>query len=580
MDDGDEPSTAGSATVDERPQSSRSRDSQPNTRQPRTTAERYHIGERIGRGGMGEVLVARDEQIGREVAIKRIRMDEPNERAIKRFMREARIQGRLEHPAIVPVHELGRDVDGMPFFAMKKLVGKALSDILEDKDRDPVKHSRQRLLRALADVCLAVELAHVHGVIHRDIKPPNIMLGDFGEVYLLDWGVAKLAGEKDDTAEHDDLRSDGLETRVGMAIGTVGYMAPEQAMGQADIDARADVYALGVVLGDILEAFPDPPPELVALRDRATAEAKENRIATAREVGEAVQRFLDGDRDLELRRRLAREHLEVAQHAMREDKEGIETRRKAMMQAGRALALDPDLSEAGQLITQLIVDPPKEVPPEVRMELERADVEYVRGLARGSLFSFVGYLGLAPGLVFSRSIPYVIATVLAVLLSGVMMWRMARAKHLSLRMTLAVASTNIPIVLIMARLYTPLIATGVAIVLAYSVAINPHLRGRRDSFLTWLGACLLIAIPFLGELVGVFSPTVESRADGALILDGLGMDYGWLSFFMMGPLFVLVLIGVAVMVGHHTRTAGQEIREKFYVQAWQIRHLMPEQRRR
>src|SRR5262245_47666793 len=139
------------------------------------TGDRYRIGRRIGRGGMGEVLVAADEQIGREVAIKRMRAKDPPERAILRFEREARIQGRLDHPAIPPVHELGRDVDGLPFFAMKKLAGTTLAEIL--KAGESPKFPRQRLLRALADVCLAVEFAHTRGFVHRDLKPENIMLG-------------------------------------------------------------------------------------------------------------------------------------------------------------------------------------------------------------------------------------------------------------------------------------------------------------------------------------------------------------------------------------------------------------------
>ena len=149
---------------------------------------RYKLGRRIGKGGMGEVMAARDEQIARDVAVKRMRAANPSERSIQRFLREAKVQGRLEHPAIVPVHEIGRDTDGLPYFVMKKLTGTSLAKILEDHETVPL----QRVLRAFADVCLAVELAHNRGVVHRDLKPDNIMLGDYGEVYVLDWGLAKL----------------------------------------------------------------------------------------------------------------------------------------------------------------------------------------------------------------------------------------------------------------------------------------------------------------------------------------------------------------------------------------------------
>src|SRR5262245_53599844 len=133
------------------------------------TGARYELANVIGRGGMGEVVAARDTQLGREVAIKRMSMPDPSDKAVQRFLREARVQARLDHPAVVPVHELGRDVDGRPFFAMKKLAGTTLRKIIERKEA-----TRQRMLRAFADVCLAVELAHTRGVIHRDLKPDNI----------------------------------------------------------------------------------------------------------------------------------------------------------------------------------------------------------------------------------------------------------------------------------------------------------------------------------------------------------------------------------------------------------------------
>src|SRR5262245_34306447 len=136
---------------------------------------RYVLGAPLGVGGMGEVILATDNQIGRDVAIKRMRVP-PSSAAVARFVREAKVQGRLDHPAIVPVHDLGNDDEGKPFFVMKRLTGTTLAEIIAKKSL-----SRQKLLRAFADVCLAIEFAHSRGVIHRDLKPANIMLGDFGE---------------------------------------------------------------------------------------------------------------------------------------------------------------------------------------------------------------------------------------------------------------------------------------------------------------------------------------------------------------------------------------------------------------
>src|SRR5215470_4556822 len=324
----------------------------------------YTVGEMIGRGGMGEVLLAHDEVIGREVAIKRMRRSDPDADAETRFLREAKIQARLQHPSIVPVHELGRDADGRPYFTMKRLAGVTLYQLLGGP--------RQRLLRAFADVCLAIEFAHEHGVIHRDIKPTNIMLGDFGEVYVLDWGVARVLDE--DGSGHPSVRDiitvEG-ETQVGAVMGTPGYMAPEQALGYG-ISPAIDVYALGCVLFEILTGEPlhprgsggaasaiahptespaarrsdrDIAPELDAACVAALAEDPVAR-PTARELARRVQDYLDGDRDLERRRELAALQVARARDALAS---GDPARRgDAVHAAGRALALDPESAEAAE----------------------------------------------------------------------------------------------------------------------------------------------------------------------------------------------------------------------------------------
>ncbi len=271
---------------------------------------RYRPGGVIGRGGMGEVVSARDEQIGRSVAIKRMRGHDAPPEAVARFLREARIQGRLEHPAIVPVHEL-HDTGDEPFFVMKQLAGTTLADVIAERPRNV-------LLRAFVEVCLAIEFAHTRGVIHRDLKPANIMLGDFGEVYVLDWGIARVAGEealRSNFADVDTL--EGGATEAGTVLGTPGYMSPEQIRGDADLDGRSDVYALGCILFEILAGKPlhprgqaglasalvgsderpsrhaDVPPELDAVCVTATAVAREARFASARALADAVQRYLD-----------------------------------------------------------------------------------------------------------------------------------------------------------------------------------------------------------------------------------------------------------------------------------------------
>src|SRR5262249_17994332 len=153
-------------------------------------------------GGMGRVGLCKDVRIGREVAMKMLRKEAASADARMRFEREARVQGQLEHPAIVPVYDLGVRPDGTPSFTMRRLHGETLAAIMDAVRRGgpaaAAAYPRRRLLAAYSRVCLAVAFANSRGVLHRDLKPGNIMLGDFGEVYLLDWGLAKLIGAADE----------------------------------------------------------------------------------------------------------------------------------------------------------------------------------------------------------------------------------------------------------------------------------------------------------------------------------------------------------------------------------------------
>src|SRR5687767_11130253 len=196
----------------------------------------YELDSMLGKGGMGEVWAARDKQLEREVAIKRMRTTKPTKDELKRFLREAKIQARLDHPAIVPVYELGTDAEGFPFFTMKKLVGTTLADVLSTGEA-----TQQKLLRALVDVCLAIDLAHAKRIVHRDLKPSNIMLGDYGEVYVLDWGVARLLDEEAESPSSDSSEPTSEHgTKTGQLLGTPGYMAPEQVRAQS-VGPAADV---------------------------------------------------------------------------------------------------------------------------------------------------------------------------------------------------------------------------------------------------------------------------------------------------------------------------------------------------
>jgi serine/threonine-protein kinase len=228
----------------------------------------YDIRGRLGQGGMGEVVRGHDRHMGRELAVKVLL---PQYRGVpqlvQRFLAEGRIQGRLQHPGIVPVHELGELPDQRPYFTMKLVEGRTLADLLQER-ADPTQ-DLPHLLTVFQQVCQAVAYAHKNGVLHRDLKPANVMVGAFGEVQVMDWGLAKAldrgrgrpAAESEGDAGVDGRAAadgdSGLATQPGAVLGTYAYMAPEQARGEVErLDERADVFGLGAILCEILTGRP------------------------------------------------------------------------------------------------------------------------------------------------------------------------------------------------------------------------------------------------------------------------------------------------------------------------------------
>ncbi len=210
----------------------------------------YEVGDRIGIGGMGVVYAARQIELDREVAIKFLRFDlQASDEALKRFETEARVTARMPHPCIPPVYAFGRLRDGRPFLVMKRIYGCTLHDLLKEQAN---AGDLSRLLQIFEQVCQAVGFAHDHRVIHRDLKPRNIMVGKFGEVQVMDWGIAKQLPPAD-----SELAIEAGMTIAGRPMGTVDYMPPEQAKGEWEqVDTRADVFALGAILCTILTGEP------------------------------------------------------------------------------------------------------------------------------------------------------------------------------------------------------------------------------------------------------------------------------------------------------------------------------------
>jgi serine/threonine protein kinase len=234
--------------------------------EPDFRGTRYTIVRELARGGMGVVYEAEDAELQRRVAIKVVATELASEDAAERMRREARVIAKLEHPGIVPLHDVGALPDGRIFYAMKLVRGHRL-------DERPL--ARTEALRLFLRLCEAVAFAHANGVVHCDLKPSNVMIGAFGEVLVMDWGVARAAGDASSS----------------LVAGTHGYMAPEQERGDA-VDARADVFALGAILRDLIS---DAPKPLRAVITKCLAPNADDRFPDAAQLAAEIARWLDGE---------------------------------------------------------------------------------------------------------------------------------------------------------------------------------------------------------------------------------------------------------------------------------------------
>ncbi len=287
--------------------------------------ERYLLGSELGRGGVGRVLKAFDRYLGRTVAMKLPLYWPVGEHEVEQFIEEAQATGQLEHPNILPIYDIGRLATGEAYYTMKRVRNRSLRDVIDGllagDDALAEEYGTTRLLSVFLQVCQAVHYAHVRGVIHRDLKPDNIMLGDYGEVHVMDWGLARIL---DRGVVTDRKLAGHSEPEQGQTVGTPAYMPPEQAQGRIElVDERSDIYSLGVILYEIMTlkqpstrptvmetlmaviTEPIAPPSQRAPKrnisvdmDRIVMRALEKDAAkrwpTAKALRDAVEKFLDG----------------------------------------------------------------------------------------------------------------------------------------------------------------------------------------------------------------------------------------------------------------------------------------------
>ncbi len=266
---------------------------------PELSHTKYTILGTLGTGGMGIVYLARDRELGRDVALKVVRTPPAAADSVERLVREAEILARLDHPGIVPVHDVGRLPDGRAFYVMKLVRGRRLDEYVIAAI--PLAERLQIFER----LCEAVAFAHAQGVIHRDLKPENVMVGPFGEVLVMDWGVAKVKAAPELPRMHGaepGVPPERGRTGAGTVLGTPGYMAPEQARGEStQVDERSDVHALGVILGTLLADGTIRAGErgsaaraLQAILRKATAVDPAQRYQDAASLGADLGRFRAG----------------------------------------------------------------------------------------------------------------------------------------------------------------------------------------------------------------------------------------------------------------------------------------------